>query len=383
VAISPSGEFAYVGIAPEDVQMIDLRTGARVGSALKVGGFPRSIAFTPDGKTAYVAAGAEVDVLENDAVVGEIPLGSTAEGLAVSPDGSRVYVTSATAKTVQTIDAATRKLTGTPIAVGGKPREIALAAGGRTAYVATGEAIDPVNLTTGLAGTSIPKPGAEVSALVVAPDQPPVAAFNINPPEATVGEPVTFSAAASTDPDGSIATYQWYTNDGISPQGLTFTHTFLTPGNYFTMLVTTDDEGCSVVQVFTGRTAYCNGSAVAAVTHPLVVKTPTAVCSANFAIAGMSHNRKNGTVRLQVKFPTTGSFLLFGKKVHPVTRKVRKPGTAAVTLHPRVELAKRLKKTLRANVRYRISFTPNAGCGSKTVHRSVALLRAPRKKHHG
>ena len=138
--------------------------------------------------------------------------------------------------------------------------------------------------------------------------------------------------------------------------------------------------------MFTGRTAYCNGGAVATVTHPVTVKAPPVVCSARFAIGGVSHNRKNGTVRRPVRFPTTGWFLPFGKKVHAVTRKVRKPGTTVVTVHPRVELAKRLKKTLRAQVRFRITFTPtSAGCGApRTVHRSLALLRAPRHHHrHG
>jgi hypothetical protein len=109
------------------------------------------------------------------------------------------------------------------------------------------------------------------------------------------------------------------------------------------------------------------------------VKPP--VCSAKFGIGAASHNRKNGTVRLRLKFPRTGFFLLFGKKIHAVTRKVRRAGSTVVTLHARVELNKRLKKTLRAKVRYRITFTPSAGCGSKTAHRSVALVRAPRKRH--
>jgi YVTN family beta-propeller protein len=380
LAIAPSGESVYVGVGPEDVQMIFLRTGTPMSPPIKVGGFPKAIAVSPDGKAAYVAAGNEVDVLENATVVKEIPLGSVASGLAVSPDGTRVYVTSGTAKTVTTIDTATDKVTGTPILIGGEPDEIALTANGDSAYVATGEAIVPINLTTGIAGTPVARTGDGAFQLVAAPDQPPIAAFN--PPEATVGVPATFSAAPSTDPDGSIATYQWRTNFGGSPTGLTFTHTFTAVENYFTMLTVTDEEGCGPMQVFTGRTAYCNGGAVASVTHPVTVKAPPPVCSARFAIGGVSHNRKNGTVRLRLKFPSTGSFLLFGKKVHAVTRKVRKPGTTLVTLHARVELNKRLKKELRAQVRYRLTFTPSAGCGSKTAHRSVSLLRAPRKRHH-
>ena len=378
LAVSPGGESAYVGIGPEDVQMIFLRNGTPMSPPIKVGGFPKAIVVSPDGKAAYVAAGNEVDVLEGGAVVKEIPLGSIASGLAVSPDGTRVYVTSGTAKTVTAIDTATDKVTGTPIVVGGEPDEIALTANGGSAYVATGDAIVPINLNTGIAGTPIARTGDGVFQLVVAPDQPPIAAFS--PPEATVGVPATFNAAQSTDPDGSIATYQWRTNFDGSPTGLTFTHTFTAVENYFAMLTVTDEEGCGPVQVFTGRTAYCNGGSVASVTHQVPVEAAPTVCSARFAIGGVSHNRKNGTVRLRLRFPSTGSFLLFGNEIHAVTRKVRKPGSTVVTLHARVELNKRLKKTLRAQVRYRITFTPSAGCGSKTAHRSVALLRAPRKR---
>lgn len=378
LAISPNGETAYVGIGPEDVQMIFLPNGTPMSQPIKVGGFPSAIAVAPGGKTAYVAAGNEIDVLEGGAVVKEIPLGSAVSGLAVSPDGTRVYVTSAAAKTVTAIDTAAGKVTGPSILVGGQPDEIALTPNGAFAYVATGEAIVPINLGTGVAGTPIARIGDGALQLVVAPDQPPVAAFG--PPEATVGVPATFSAAPSTDPDGSIAIYQWRTNFGGSPTGLTFTHTFTAVENYFAMLTVTDEEGCGPIQVFTGRTAYCNGGPVATVTHPAPVKPPA--CSANFAVGGVTHNRRNGTVRLRLRFSSTGWFLLFGKKIHAVTRKVRKPGTAVVTLHARVELNKRLKKTLRAGVRYRVTFTPSAGCGSKTVHRSVALLRAPRHRHH-
>ncbi len=378
LAISPNGESAYVGIAPEDVQMINLRNGTPMSQPIKVGGFPKAIAVSPDGKAAYVAAGNEVDVIEGATVVKEIPLGSVASGLAVSPDGTRAYVTSRTAKTVTTIDTATDKVTGASILVGGEPDEIALTANGDSAYVATGEAIVPINLTTGVAGTPIARIGDGAFQLVVAPDQPPIAAFN--PPEATVGVPATFSAAPSTDQDGSIATYQWRTNFGGSPTGLAFTHTFTAVESYFAMLTVTDEEGCGPTLVFTGRTAYCNGGPVATVTHPVSVKPP--VCSAKFGIGAASHNRRNGTVRLRLRFPSTGSFLLFGKKIHAVTRKVRKAGSTMVTLHARVELNKRLKKTLRARVRYRVTFTPSAGCGSKTARRSVVLLRAPRKRHH-
>jgi DNA-binding beta-propeller fold protein YncE len=380
-AIDPNGELAYAGIEPDEVQEINLRNGSPAAQPLKVGGSVRAIAYSPDGSTVYVGAGAELAVIKGGAVVKEIPLGSEARGIAVSPDGSRVYVTAKNpTKNVTVINAATNETVGTPIPLTGEPEEIALTANGRTAYVGTGEGITPINLTAPQPKTPVARTGQGAFDLVVAPDQPPVAAFT--PPEATVGVPATFSGAPSSDPDGSIAKFQWFTNFGISPTGLTFTHTFNVVDNYFTNLTVTDDEGCSTSQVFTGRTASCNGSNVATVSHPVTVRTAPVVCSAKFGIGGVTHNRKNGTVRLRLKFRSTGFFLVFGKKIHAVTRKVRRPGTTVVTLHARVELNKRLKKTLRASVRYRVTFTPSAGCGSKTVHRSVALLRAPRKKHH-
>jgi YVTN family beta-propeller protein len=378
VAATPSGEFAYIGISPDEVQAINPVTGGLVGPAIEVGGRPEAIAFAPDGKTAYVAAGTEVTVIRGERVVGVL-IGTAVSGLAVSPDGQRLYVTSAIAESLTTIDAATDEVVGTPLDIPGAPGEIAITASGRTGYVANGssEELTPINLATGMPGTPLVLAGSG-GQLTIAPDQPPVAAFD--PPQATTGVPVTFSAAPSTDPDGSIAAYQWSLNDAASPTGLSVTHTFLNPGTYFTILTLTDDEGCSLTAVFTGRTAYCNGSGVASVTHPVSVTNPTLVCSAKFGVRRLLHNRKNGTVRLQVKLHSAGFLLLFGKKVHAVTRKVKKAGSMWLTVHARVELNKRLKKTHHARVRTRITFTPNAGCGYKTVHRSFALLR--RKKHH-
>jgi YVTN family beta-propeller protein len=378
----PPDEFIYVGVGPEELQGVNPARPAIVNSPIKVGGVAKAIAYSPEGDIAYVAAGNEVTVVERGAAVAEVPIGTPVSGLAVSPDGSRVYVTSAAGVTA--ISTTTNKTVGTPIEVAGQPEEIAITASGRTAYVAdaSSELLTPINLATSTPGTPFLLPGSG-GKLAISPDQPPVAAFSA--PEATAGSSVTFTGAPSTDPDGSIALYQWSLGDGTTARGPTVTHAFANPGTFSTMLTVTDEEGCSVVPVLSGRTAYCNGSAIASVTHPVTLKPPTTapVCSAKFTIGGVTHNRKNGTVRLRVRFRSTGSFLLFGKKVHAVTRKVRKPGTALLTLHARVELAKRLKKTLHASVRYRLTFTPNAGCGSKTVHRSVALVRAPRKKHRG
>jgi PKD repeat protein len=88
--------------------------------------------------------------------------------------------------------------------------------------------------------------------------------------------PVAFSASASNDPDGQVATYQWDYGDGQSTTsgGPTPSHTYAKPGIYRVKLTLTDNEGCSTVLVFTGQTAYCNGSSAASQTQALTVAYP-------------------------------------------------------------------------------------------------------------
>jgi YVTN family beta-propeller protein len=387
VAFSPDGEQAYIGIAPNAVQVIETATGKAVGKPIQVGGFPTAIVFTPNGETAYVAAGNEVAVI--DAGSGQrtlgIPSAAKVSGIAMDPHGQRFFVSKAAAGTVTAYETWSNAASAPPVTVSGEPKEIAITPGSRTAYVAvTGsEVVTPLDLSTNIpkAGTPIDMVGSGVGRLVVAPDQSPIAAFT--PPSMTVGYASIFEGSASTEPGGRILLWTWSFGEGGIGTGPIAAHSYNVAGTHNVTFSVVDNEGCGAAEVFTGRTAYCSGGA-STVTHPVVVKQPLAmpVCSSRFTIGGVSHNRKNGTVRLRLRFPSTGSFLLFGKKIHAVTRKVRKPGTTVVTLHARVELNKQLKKTLRASVRYRITFTPSAGCGSKTAHRSVALLRAPRKRHH-
>jgi YVTN family beta-propeller protein len=382
LAFTPSGKQAYVGVGPEDVQVVETATGKLVGGPIEVGGFAEAIAFTPGGETAYVAAGGEVDVIDTalGKVVAEVPIGAEVSGLAVSPDGKRLYVASPSEETVTVIETATSKIVGTPIAIVGKPEEIAITPSGATAYVADGTHVTPINLATGKTATQISAPG--VFHLVVAPDQSPTAVFT--PPSVTTFVPAAFSGAASTDPDGSIVSWNWSFGDGGVASGVNAVHTYVAPGTYDAQLSVVDNEGCGEAEVFTGRTAYCSGGP-SKVTHPVEAKTAVTpvVCSARFHLGRLIHVRKNGTARLQVTVPAAGTIFLFGKKVHAVSRKAKKKGSMWLTIHARVELNKRLKRIHHASVRIRVTFTPNAGCGFHTVHRSLSLLRAKKKHHRG
>jgi alpha-amylase len=75
-------------------------------------------------------------------------------------------------------------------------------------------------------------------------NESPTAAFSATPSEATVGQEVTFDAAASSDPDGDIQSYEWdLTGDGSTDAtGQQVTHTFDAAGSYDVALTVVDDS---------------------------------------------------------------------------------------------------------------------------------------------
>jgi|GEM_PF-1501638 len=404
IAVAPDGKLAYVTIANENaVDVIDTATMAVIGKPIRVGTLSEGIELAPDGKTAYVVDQGSDEVSAIDTATGKVtPIkldGEHPRGIVVAPDGKKAFVVELESHSVAVIDTeADREIE--EIEVGNEPQEVAISASGGTVYVTvaggpplerTAE-VERIDVATGaVIGPPIELPGEFASGIAITPDQSPVAAFTV--PDITAGVPASFSAGASTDPDGTVATYFWTFGDGGAATRAVPTHTYREPGTYDVKLSVADDEGCGEEMVFTGRTAYCTGGA-SSVTHPVIVKappagpgptppstTPAEPPSNNFRVGRLVHNRRNGTVRLQVKLPSAGFVLLLGQKVHAVTRKSAGAQSMWLTIHARVELAKRLKKTLRAPVRFRITFTPNGGT-PKTVHRAVTLERTPRHKQH-
>jgi PKD repeat protein len=73
---------------------------------------------------------------------------------------------------------------------------------------------------------------------------PPVA--NANGPYAgTAGTAIQFSAAGSSDPDGSIVSYSWQFGDGGTGAGQTAAHTYTQAGTYVATLTVVDNAGAS------------------------------------------------------------------------------------------------------------------------------------------
>jgi hypothetical protein len=71
------------------------------------------------------------------------------------------------------------------------------------------------------------------------PNDPPVAAFSGSCAALTCA----FDAGASSDPDGTIASYQWQFGDGTTGKGVAPSRTYPAPGTYQVKLTVTDDDG--------------------------------------------------------------------------------------------------------------------------------------------
>ncbi|HVX34479.1 MAG TPA: PKD domain-containing protein [Solirubrobacterales bacterium] len=361
VAVSPDGKFAYVTLHGDDaVEVIDLETMSVVGKPIPVGTSPEGIELAPDGATAYVADSGSDEVSAIDTATGEVtPIllveGEEPRGIVVSPDGGRAFVVDLRSESISVIETATAQVSR-QIDLGAEPSEVAVSANGKTLYVAEAgfegsertTEVQRFDVETGeVIGTTIELPGKFASGIAIAPDQSPVAAFAV--PSVTVGVPALFSGAASSDADGRIASFSWTFGDGGTGSGVRVSHTYRAPGTYDASLGVVDDEGCGEEEVFTGRTAYCSGAAPAR--HPVTVKAPAAAEVGppggtplppsplshpnHFTIRRIVHNRRNGTVRMQVRLPSAGLILLFGPRVHAVTRKSKGAQTMWLTIHAR------------------------------------------------
>jgi len=76
-------------------------------------------------------------------------------------------------------------------------------------------------------------------------NQPPTAAFTVSPGSGIPGTTFTFNASGSTDPAGSIVSYQWTFGDGASASGMTPQHAYAAQGTYSVQLLVRDDDGAT------------------------------------------------------------------------------------------------------------------------------------------
>ncbi len=278
IAIAPDGSHVYVAnIFSGTVSVIDTATGTVVATIPGLSD-PYTIAIAPSGATVYVTSlnGNDVTPIDTatEAAGTSIPVGAPTYGIAISPDGATAYVSQRDTGHVVPIDTATNTA-GAPIAIGTGPEGLALTPDGRTAWVTdTWSGVDtvtPLDLASGRAGTPT-HVGQAPMTIAIAPDRSPTAAFAAS----TAGLSARLDASASSDPDGTVASYAWDFGDGQSATTSqpTVSHTYAAPGAYTVALTVTDDEGCSQALVYTGQTASCSGLAGARATHTVTVAAP-------------------------------------------------------------------------------------------------------------
>jgi len=113
---------------------------------------------------------------------------------------------------------------------------------------------------------SLTVPAQSITLLVLPPggapvNQPPVASFTATPGTGTAPVTVSFDASASSDPDGTIASYAWQFGDGGTGSGKTIAHTYSAAGSFTATLKVTDNGGATATS---SKTINVTGAAVPA-----------------------------------------------------------------------------------------------------------------------
>ena len=80
---------------------------------------------------------------------------------------------------------------------------------------------------------------------VVPPNVAPVARLTAAPATGNAPLTVAFDASASTDADGTIASYTWAFGDGQTASGVSTLHVYAAQGAYTVVLAVTDNAGAS------------------------------------------------------------------------------------------------------------------------------------------
>ena len=110
----------------------------------------------------------------------------------------------------------------------------------------------------GTFGTAVQISTAAVTGLAVSAPADGVFGYGwptaaVSPTSATVslGTPVDLDASGSTDPDGSITSYEWLFGDGYTDTGISVSHPYETEGVCTGRLTVTDNDGRAAHTIFT------------------------------------------------------------------------------------------------------------------------------------
>jgi PKD repeat protein len=214
-------------------------------------------------------------------------------------------------------------------------------------------------------------------------DRPPTATF-ASPAGATTGAPTQFESTGSSDPDGTIAVYEWSFGDGAATTGPLPTHVYTSPGEYTVKLKVTDDAG---------NTAEISHAVTVAPAPPAKTSgtnsgetgkggTPGNVIH----VTGVKQNRKKGTAAIGVTVPGAGVLSareassahsslvapLVGALVAPTAYPVALVAAAKGKAKPKGPFVKSVSMTVSAAGNVTIQIVPNAA-GSALLKRKHKL----------
>jgi YVTN family beta-propeller protein len=189
IAFSPDGKQAYVANQAGPVSVLDVAS-QQVVATIAVE-FPLAVLVSPDGNQLFVATGGSTVVVVDVAtrtVTRTIEVGFSPNGFAVHPNGRLLYVSNFLAGTVLEIDMSTGVILRT-FTVGGTPQEMALDRKGTRLYVANEAGyLNEIALITGQVAPQIPLMGGgfgvgvtpdDAEAYVSIPDEGVVQIFKL------------------------------------------------------------------------------------------------------------------------------------------------------------------------------------------------------------
>lgn len=283
--------------------------------------------------------------------------GSSALAIAVAPDGRWVFATDPAGARVFSFavgaDGSLSAAPGSPFSTPARPRGVAVSPNSRGLFVAADSGTllsttaQVASYGIGAGGTLSQAPGSpfgtgmagvvDAFGLAISPNQAPTGTFSVEQRDDLA---VELDATGSIDGDGVVARYDWDFGDGsvLADGGPTPSHTFPALEEYTITLVVTDNEGCSVLPVFTGQTTSCTGGG-----------RPVAVRSVDFApprviVGGARAQRLDAAVEIEVSCDepcqATGKGKLFafipqrrggGRRTERAVRELRlRPASVAV-----------------------------------------------------
>jgi DNA-binding beta-propeller fold protein YncE len=295
-AITPDGKHLYLPIsASDELQAYAIHQNGKLTAiacgSCATGGYPWTATLTPSGRFLYTTD-AESDMVSAFRVHGNGSLSAVSCGgcttgnfpysLAVSPNGRHAYVANEASDTISPYrigsDGALTSVScpSTSCDTRTHPVAVAMPPSGRFLYAANSGSetispfsagndgtLSPIACSLGCGGLDAPEYG---QAIVARPDQGPKAFFT----HAKAGQRVRFNARGSKAAAGQrVATYHWSFGDGhrLSTHKAKVSHRYKRAGKHKVTLTVTDNAGCSTRLIFTGQTAYCNGSKAARTSH--------------------------------------------------------------------------------------------------------------------